>query len=133
MKISPLIPLLLLGGGLALLAEENTEFVAWMKGTGTAVDNLKKMEQKTGERAVRSAERVSVVYEEMIAFWRQRNANDAVKWSEEGKATALALATAAYAGDNEKATAALDALGATCKSCHDAHREKIAEKKYRIK
>ena len=43
------------------------------------------------------------------------------------------LATAAYAGDAEKAKTALDAVNNGCKSCHDAHREKIAEGKYRIK
>ncbi len=133
MKISQLIPLLLLGAGVALLAEENTEFVTWMKTSKTSVENLQKMEQKTGEKAVRSAERLGRVYEEMIGFWRQRNVNDAVKWSQEGKATALALATAAYAGDNEKATAALQALGSNCKQCHEAHREKLGEDKYRFK
>jgi len=133
MRIPQLIPLLLLGGCLALLAEENTEFAFWMKVNNSAAENLKKMEQKTGEKAVRSAERMGSVYEEMIGFWRQRNANDAVKWSEEGKATALALATAAYAGDNEKATAALEALGNTCNQCHEAHRVKVGENKYRMK
>jgi hypothetical protein len=133
MKIWKLTPLLFLAAGFALVAEEDTGFIAWMKATGTAADNLKKMEQKTGKQAVRNAERIGVVYEEMIGFWRQRNAADAVKWSEEGKAAALQLATAAYSEDNEKAGAALTALSASCKSCHEAHREKIGEGKYRIK
>ena len=104
-----------------------------MKTTGTAVDELKKMEQKTGDQVMRRAERIGGVYESMIGFWRQRNAADAVKSSEEGKAAALQLATAAYAGDAEKANAAFKALSGTCRSCHEAHREKIAEGKYRIK
>lgn len=133
MKIWKLTPILFLAAGCALVAEEDTDFIAWMKTTGTANDNLKKMEQKTGTQAVRNAERIGVVYENMIGFWRQRNATDAVKWSEEGKAAALQLATAAYSADNEKAAAALTALGASCKSCHEAHREKIGEGKYRIK
>ena len=133
MKISYLIPLLLLGGSLGILAEEDPELQFWMKVSGASFDNLMKMEAKTGEKAVRSAERLGSVYENMIAFWRERNVNDALKWSEQGKATALALATAAYAGDNDKAKAALDELGTTCKQCHDAHREKIGENKYRFK
>jgi cytochrome c556 len=133
MQTWKLIPMLCLAAGLAAVAEENTEFVAWMKMTKTATDDLKKMEQKTGEQAVRRAERLGTIYESMIGYWRQRNANDAVKWSEDGKAASLQLATAAYAGDAEKAKAALDTVNNGCKSCHDAHREKVAEGKYRIK
>jgi Cytochrome C' len=133
MQIWKLIPILCLAAGSAVLAEENTEFVSWMKYTKTATDDLKKMEQKTGEQAVRRAERLGTIYESMIAFWRQRNARDAVKLSEEGKAASLELATAAFSGDAEKAKAALDTVNTGCKSCHDAHREKVADGKYLIK
>ena len=132
MKISRLIPLIFLAG-LTAVAEEYPEFITWMKATGTASDDLKKMEQKTGEQAMRRAERIAGAYENMIGFWRQRNAADAVKMSEEGKAAALQLATAAYAGDADKAKVALEAVNGSCKGCHDAHREKIGEGKYKIK
>jgi cytochrome c553 len=133
MKISRWIPVLLLASGLWLAAEEDPEFVAWMKGTGNSFNALNKMDSKTGEKAVRAAERMGSVYEEMIGFWRQRNRADAVAWSEEGKAAALELATAAYAGDNEKATAALNTLTGTCKQCHQKYREKVGENQYRMK
>src|SRR6516164_5034102 len=97
MRIWKPIVLLSLAAGVAVVAEENPEFVTWMKTTKSACDDLKKMEQKTGEQAVRRAERLGTVYESMIGFWRQRNAADAVKWSEEGKAAAMMLATAANA------------------------------------
>ena len=103
-----------------------------MKTTGTASDELKKMEQKTGEEAMRRAEKIAGVYENMIGFWRQRNMSDAVKWSEDGKAAAMQLATAAHANDAEKAKSALASLNSTCRSCHEAHREKIGDGKYRI-
>jgi cytochrome c556 len=119
--------------GAAALAQENPEFVTWMKTTGNASGVLKKLDKKTGEDAVRSAEKIGGVYENMIGFWRQRNAPDAVKLSEEGKAAALQLASAAGAGDAEKADTAYKALNSTCKPCHDAHREKIGENVYRIK
>ena len=133
MQIWKPILIVSLAAGAAVLAEENPEFVTWMKYTKTATDDLKKMEQKTGAQAMRRAERIGTVYENMIAFWRQRNAADAVKLSEEGKAAALELATAAYSNDAEKAKSALDALNTGCKSCHDAHRERIGEGKYRVK
>jgi hypothetical protein len=133
MNISKFTVVLLLAGGLTAVAEEYPEFVTWMKTTGTASDELKKMEQKTGEEAMRRAEKIAGVYENMIGFWRQRNASDAVKWSEDGKAAAMQLATAAHANDAEKAKSALTSLNSTCRSCHEAHREKIADGKYRIK
>ena len=133
MQIWKPILILSLAAGAIVLAEEEPEFVTWMKTTKTATDDLKKMEQKTGMQAVRRGERLGTVYESMIGFWRQRNAADAVKWSEEGKAAALLLATAANANDADKAKAALDSINGGCKQCHDAHREKIADGKYKIK
>ena len=133
MKLTKLIPMLMLGAALAAVAEENPEFITWMKTMGSAMDDLKKMEPKTGEQAMRRAERIGAAYENMIGFWRQRNAADAVKWSEEGKAAALQLATAIYAADAAKTAESYKALSGTCRSCHEAHREKIAEGKYRIK
>ncbi len=126
------VPLLLVSG-IALVAEEYPEFISMMKMTGQTMGALNKMEKKTGPQAARAAERIGSVYEEMIPFWRQRNAGAAVKTSEEGKAAAAELASAAYSGDAERTDAALKTIGATCKSCHDARREKIADGKYRIK
>ena len=114
-------------------AEEYTEFTAWMKSTGSAFHAVEKLNPKTGTEAVGNAEQLGKVYENMIAFWRQRNAADAVKWSEEGKAASTQLASAAHSGDAEAASAAFKALGGTCRSCHQAHREKTADGKYKIK
>ena len=102
-----------------------------MKATAGANKVLQK--QKTGPEAVRSAETMGEVYENMVNFWRQRKREDAVKWSEEGKAAAVMLASAAHAGDEEKAQAAAQSLVGTCKSCHTAYREKLADGSYRIR
>src|SRR5690349_14288467 len=99
MKLSTYTAVLLLAAGITAVAEEYPEFITWMKATGTAADELKKMEKKTGEQAQRRAERIGGAYENMIGFWRQRNAADAVKLSEDGKAAAMQLATAAFAGE----------------------------------
>ncbi len=114
-------------------AEEYPQFVAMMKMTNAATDALRKMDQKTGPQAMRAAERIGTIYEEMIPFWRQRNATAAVKLSVEGKAAAAELANAAFAGDAAKADAAFNAIMATCKSCHETRREKTSDGKYRIK
>jgi hypothetical protein len=119
-----------LAASLILMAQD-APFVETMKSVATACGALKKMEKKTGTDAVRKAEQVAGGYETMIAFWRQRNAADAVKLSETGKAAAVRLASAAHAGDEVKAAAAFDELTATCQGCHEKHREEI--RRYRIK
>ena len=112
---------------------QDADFTKWMKATGQAAGAMGKLEKKTGPEAVKHAETIGGVYENMIGFWRQRNAPDAVKLSEEGKAAAVILASAAHGGDEEKAAEAWKQVGATCRPCHDAHREKNAEGEYRIK
>ncbi|MCC6861928.1 MAG: ThuA domain-containing protein [Bryobacterales bacterium] len=101
MRIALLAPLL----GLALLAQEHAEFTVRVR------------EVKAGKEVVRNAERMAGAFENMIAYWRQRNA-DAAKWSEQGKAAAVRLASAAHAGDSVKAGRAVEDLEATCRSCH---------------
>lgn len=126
------IPLLLISA-LALPAQENENLEAWMKATGASMGVLRKLEKKTGPEAVANAEKIGGIYENMINFWRQRNAEDAVKLSTEGKAAAVELASAAHGDDADKAAAAFTRIGGTCKPCHDAHREKTPEGKYKIK
>ena len=130
MKIG--IPVLLVSA-FALPGQENGDLETWMKSAGASLGVLRKLEKKTGPEAVANAEKLGGIYENMIGFWRQRNAEDAVKLSAEGKAAAVELASAANADDAEKAAAAFNRIGGTCKACHDAHREKTPEGKYKIK
>jgi hypothetical protein len=118
---------------LAAAPENSPEMQKWMKDTDTANKVLRKLEKKTGSEAVKNAETLGAVYEEMIGFWRQRKRDDAEKWSEEGKAAAVILASAAHSGDTEKAEAAYQKISGTCKSCHTAYRERLADGTYRIK
>jgi hypothetical protein len=111
-------------------AQQYTEFSAWMKSTDTATKAVNRMGNKTGPEAVRAAETLGGVYENMIGFWRQRNAPDAVKWSEEGKAAAVQFASAANGGNADAAAAAFKTLGGTCRPCHDAYRVRLAGGKF---
>lgn len=126
------LPALLLSGA-AAFAEDFTDFTQGMKYTDQAASALRKMEKKTGPQAVRAAEGLGGVYEEMIGFFRQRGAQDAVKLAEDGKAAATKLASAAFANDAEGADAAFKAVSATCRPCHDAYRSRAADGKYHFK
>jgi cytochrome c556 len=115
------------------LAAEDDHFVTSMKSINAQVGALRKMEKKTGPEAAASAEKIAGAYENMIAFWRQRSADDAVRASEAGKTAAVQLSAAAHEGNAEAAQTAFAALGSTCKGCHEAHREKLADGTYKIK
>lgn len=119
--------------GACAFAQDEAEFSRWMKATGSAHGVLRKLEKKTGTEAVEAAERLGGIYESMIGFWRARNVAGAAGISIEGKAAAVQLASAANAGDAEAARAALQTLGGTCKTCHEAHREQTGENQYKIK
>jgi len=116
----------------AMVAEENTQLTTWMKACGQSFGGLMKMETKTGKEAIHYAERMGGIYEEMIGFWRQRNAG-AAKYAEEGKAALGILAAAAYSGDAAKASEAAATLGTTCKNCHTERRIKLENGKFAIK
>jgi hypothetical protein len=120
------------------LAQQDADFAAGMKRLSNMVGVVKKFTPGTTDTKIRdqasgAAETIGSTYEEMIAYWRQREAPDAVKWAEQGKAQAAALNNALFAGDAQKAEAAMNAIGATCSACHAARREKTADGRYRFK
>lgn len=116
------------------VAGQDDPLAAGMKAAKASMDTLSKAEKKTGPQITAAGERLGSIYENMIEYWRQRyTAPDAVKFSEQGKAAATMLASASFAGDEAKVGEAMKILGGTCKSCHDAHREKTPEGKYKIK
>lgn len=127
----PLGILLLLAA--AASPAQDAGFTARMKALAASTGFLEKLEAKNTPAATRAAERMGGIYEEMIGFWRQRSSPDAVKLSVQGKAAAVALASAAHAGDAEKAAAAFDTLTGTCKPCHEKYRTRLPDGTYRIK
>jgi len=116
-----------------VVAQEFSDFTAWMKSSETSMKALNKLPAKSGKDAVREAERLGAVYENMIGFWRQRNAADAVKWSEQGKGAAAQLASAAHAENATEAATAFKTLAGTCRACHEAHRIKLPDGRFAFK
>ncbi|MEZ5402721.1 MAG: cytochrome c [Bryobacteraceae bacterium] len=70
---------------------------------------------------------------EVGAFWKDRHSDVAMKTCKESRDGALALAKAAKEGDEAGQKAGMKMIGAGCKGCHDAHREKVGENQYKIK
>jgi cytochrome c556 len=66
-------------------------------------------------------------------FWKANGAADAIAMSATGKAAAADLLAAVKASNGAGAKAAFGKLAGTCKGCHEAHREKLPDGKYKIK
>jgi len=114
---------------LALASEEAPDFhKKWMKESGDAMGNLRK-----GIDVEQSALKIGAIYKEVEGFWAKRNSEVGVKACKDAQTTAAELAAAARAGNKEGVAANSKLLGASCKSCHDTHREKVSETEYRIK
>ncbi|MBC7925955.1 MAG: cytochrome c [Bryobacteraceae bacterium] len=117
-----------------VVAQDEASYQKWMKEMGKEIGILRKADPRTGPDVAASAEKIAVLNDQSRGFWVQRGGSeDAVKWSDEGKSAALELAAAARSGDVTAASSAFTKVGGTCKSCHDAHREKLADGTYKIK
>ena len=127
------IAVLLTACAFSARGQEIPEFSAWMKAKDAAVKEVRSLGRPSGPEAVKNAETLAAVYENMIGFWRQRNAADAVQWSEEGKAAAVAMASAAHTGNTEAAAAAFRKLESGCKSCHTAYRVRLPNGRYAVR
>ena len=66
-------------------------------------------------------------------FWTEKKAADAIQLSKDGLKGAADLETAAKAKNDEGVAAAQRGIGATCRGCHTAHRETLADMTYEIK
>jgi cytochrome c556 len=110
-------------------SEEPPEFHRkWMKESGDLLGNLRK-----GVEVEQSATKLEVIYKEVEVFWAKRNSDVALKTCRDAQSASREIATAARASDKTGVSAGMKNLGASCKGCHDAHREKISDTEYRIK
>jgi cytochrome c556 len=113
---------------------DEKQFQKLMKEVGDVGKRFRSgVESKNSEQVSKDANRAAEIHKQLVAFWHDRKAADAVKWSEETSKAATMLATAAKVGDWEKAKTELQNYGKSCKGCHDAYREKLDDGSYRIK
>ena len=105
-----------------------------MKKAGKTMGPLKKaLDTNSFADAMPGAKNLVEIYDVTEKFWKERKADDAIKSSAMGKAAAADLLAAVTAEKSEDARAAFGKLAGTCKGCHEAHREKLADGTYKIK
>ena len=83
--------------------------------------------------ATANAEELGKLFAQVEQFWTRNKKDDAIKLAQTARAGALAVATAAKAGDQMAAQMAAQNIGGTCKQCHGTYREGSAQEGYRIK
>ncbi len=83
--------------------------------------------------AVAGAKAIDAALASIDSFWVARKANDAVEMNANARAAAMAVAKAAETNDAAATGAAVKGLQASCKACHDVHREQLPDKSYIIK
>ena len=66
-------------------------------------------------------------------FWKGMGLAKAAEWQVASHKAASELAAAASSNNADGVRSAMGALGGTCKQCHEAHREKLADGSYKIK
>ncbi len=129
-----LVTSLLMLGTSALFADDHEAFEAAMKKAGKTMGPLKKaLDANNFADAKPGADALVGIYDVTEKFWKERKADDAIQSAMTGKAAAAALVAAVAAEKSDDARAAFGKLAGTCKGCHEAHREKLEDGKYKIK
>lgn len=105
-----------------------------MKAAGGNMSSLRKnVEAKNKTEIIRAAKEMEKIFKQSKKFFAKQKMEDGVKWSQDAKDAAKALANAAKKDDAENVASSMKALGATCQACHGAHREKLPDGKYKLK
>ena len=99
----------------ASLAQDEAAYKAWMKSVPPTVGAIRNAADNAA--AAEPANKLADTFGKVAAFWKARNAEDAVTLAETARDAAKAIA----AGSGDKA-ANLQKIQGTCGACHRAHR-----------
>ena len=109
-------------------------YVKSMKETNAASQSLKKnLEAKNYEGIEKDAATLKTLFTGTEEFWTARKTDDAIAAAKAGVQASTDLETAAKAKNADGVATAGKAVAATCKTCHDAHRERLPDGTSEIK
>ena len=107
--------------------DPSPQHVKWMKDTEDLQHKI-----RDGQDVAASAKTLAALYKDIEGFWAKRSEVGG-KTSKDVQAGATALAAAAAANDAGGVASARKSIGAACKGCHEAHREKVSDGVYKVK
>jgi cytochrome c556 len=118
---------------MALLGQ-NRPYDQIMKEVGPAYANLKKdLDANSFAAAAQDAVKLESLFKETENFWAPFKTKDALDFARNAQNGLQALGAASRDNNGQKAQAAYNAVGKSCKGCHDSHRESMPDKSFRIK
>jgi hypothetical protein len=97
-------------------AQDDAQYQTWMKSVSPTMGAIRNAADNAAAAA--AATKLAGTFDQVAAFWKARNADDAVKFAVTARDAAKAIA----AGSGEKADN-LRTIQSTCGGCHSAHRE----------
>jgi cytochrome c556 len=115
-------------------AQDHEEFEKWMKDTNANFGSLRKtVAAKDGPATAAAAEKLAGIFGEVKGHFEEHKMADGISFAQNAHEAAMSLASAAKAGDWDKASADLKTIGGACQGCHAAHREKLPDGSYKMK
>jgi cytochrome c556 len=115
-------------------ADDQQDFVAWMKTTGGTMGKLRKeVEAKAFSDVAKDAATLQDVFKKVEDYFAKSNTTDAVQSAQGAQAAVKTLAAAAKSENADEVAAGLKGVMGSCSGCHNAHREKLPEGGYKIK
>jgi mono/diheme cytochrome c family protein len=101
-------------------AQDDAVYSSWMKSIQPSVGAIRTaIAAKDNPTVSAEATKLAATFEQVVGFWTQRKADDAIGFA---KAARDAAKTLAAATDPDAQTAALATLNQQCGQCHMAHR-----------
>jgi len=85
------------------------------------------------KRQYRRSAKLETLFKETENFWTPFKTRDALDFARNAQTGLQAVNVAARDNNGQKAQAAYNAIGKSCKGCHDSHRESTPDKSFRIK
>jgi hypothetical protein len=122
--------------GLVALAAEKPppEYQNAMRAISGAQMSMRgNVKTKNYEGLAKDAAAMKAAFATVEQWWTARQTSDAIAAAKAAVKGASDLEVAANARNDEGITSAQQALGATCMSCHAAHRERLADGTFEIK
>ena len=116
------------------IAHGHEEFQKAMKEISSGFSGLRKaVDAKQGPEAAAAAEKLVPLMKQVQEHFEEHKMQDGISWAKTAQDAAGQLAAAANSGDWEKAANEVKTLGATCQTCHTAHRVKSPDGTYTMK
>jgi cytochrome c556 len=113
---------------------QNRPYDQIMKEVGPTYASLKKnLDGSAFPAAAQDAAKLEALFKETENFWMPFKTKDALDFAKNAQAGLQAVGVAAKDNNGQKAQAAYNAIGKSCKGCHDSHRESMPDKSFRIK